>query len=132
MLMMLRMVRKTVIVACLVGALPSYAQQPLEVEYVRPGADASKYTGILIRPMDLSRAKVVPPPWADDRSPSAWALKPENINIFQERYHDVMTEEIEADGNYKVVSEPGPGVLELDVRITSVTPYAKRGEDVIK
>lgn len=132
MTMNLRLVRTFTMVACFIGATQSYAQQTLEIEYVRPGTDFSGYTGIFIHPMDLGHAKVVPPPWAEDRSPSVWALSPESVSVFQQRFGEVMAEEIEANSSYKVTSSSGPGVLEVDIKVTSVTPYVTRGEDVIK
>ena len=41
-----------------------------------------------------------------------------------------MTEQISGNGGYAVVTEPGPGVMELYLKVVSFMPWAERKERV--
>lgn len=105
----------------------------LKTYYERPGLDLSAYDKILVDPLALSNAKVVPPPWVEgkDRQPHKWALNQDDINYTKQAYRAAMQQQLETEGGYAIVAEPGEGVLEIAIAIVSLTPYAQQGENVI-
>lgn len=109
--------------ATLFGNALAHAQTPLEVEYVRPGVDFGQYTQINLSPLDVTSTKLVPAAWDDTKKVTAWNPSKKVIKQLQSVYHDTVKAHIEANPNYKVVPFTGPKVLEIEVKITRVTPY---------
>ena len=103
--------------------------RPLKVEYERPGTDYSKYHALLINDLDVSNTKIVPPPWKTAK-PFKWEISDKNVGALQTAFHQSMREKISANGGYPIVTEPGPGVMEISLRIVSFMPYADRKEKV--
>ncbi len=105
----------------------------MKTYYERPGLSLSAYDKVLVDPLELSHAKVVPPPWVEgeDRNPRKWALTADDIAHARQAYRAAMKQQLEKEGGYPVVSEPGKGVLELSIAIVSLTPYARPDEKVI-
>jgi len=101
--------------------------------YEKPGLDISSYDAVMIDTLGVADARIIPPPWVEgkDRNPKKWQLNSKDIQWLKDSYRAAMKEQIEASGDYAVVSEPRPEALILDVKIVSLTPYAQRGEDVI-
>jgi len=103
---------------------------PLNVEYERPGTDYSQYTRLLVRDLDLSEAKILPPPWLADK-PFRWEVSEKNAKRLQEAFMASMREQISGNGGHALVSEPGDGVLELYVKVVSFMPYAEQKDKVV-
>ncbi|AFU98563.1 hypothetical protein M5M_06840 [Simiduia agarivorans SA1 = DSM 21679] len=115
----------------LVTAPWAAALEQLEVEYVRPGVDFSQYTQVMIHPLNLERTKVIPPAWASDQSRKHWDLSADDRAFTQQLFLSTLTAEVEKDSRFHVVPFTGPGIMELEVKITSVTPFANRDEQVV-
>jgi len=105
------------------------ANKPLKVEYERPGTDFAQYRSLLINDLDVSNTKIVPPPWKADQ-PFKWEVSEKNIKALQAAFHESMRDQISTNNGYPIVAEPGPGVMEISVRIVSFMPYADRKENV--
>jgi len=103
--------------------------KPLKVDYKNPGIDFSQYDSLLINELDVSNTKIVPPPWKADK-PFKWEVSEKNITALQAAFSESMHDQISANGGYPIVTEPGPGVMEISVRIVSFMPYADRDEKV--
>lgn len=103
----------------------------LDTYYQKPGLNLADYDTILLDPLSVSNAKVVPPPWAEDDSPRAWGLNADDIQHLKAAYRSQMKEQLQTDGGYALVAEPTEGALEVSVAIISLTPYAKRDEKVV-
>jgi hypothetical protein len=103
---------------------------PLHAEYERPGVDWSKYDKLIINDLDVSRTKIVPPPWKDQKA-FRWEVSEKNVAALQEEYHKSMEEQISGDDGFEIVTEPGDGVIDLTLEILSFMPYADRGEKVL-
>ena len=105
--------------------------QRLKVEYERPGMDYTQYNALLINDLDVSNAKIVPPPWkADKDKPFEWEVSEQNARALQAAFLESMRDQISANNGYPIVTEPAPGVLEIYLRIVSFMPYADRDEKV--
>jgi len=105
------------------------SSQPLKVKYERPGTDYKQYHSLLINDLDVSNAKIVPPPWKADK-PFKWKVSERSIGALQAAFMDSMHEQISANAGYPIVHEAGPGVMEISLRIVSFMPYADRDEKV--
>ncbi len=103
------------------------ATKPLNVEYLRPGTNFKRFHALLINDLDVSNTKIVPPPWKADQ-PFKWEVSEKNVGALQTAFRQSMRDQITANGGYPIVAEPGPGVMELSLRIVSFMPYADRGE----
>ncbi len=103
--------------------------KPLKVDYKNPGIDISRYDALLIDDLDVSNTKIVPPPWKADK-PFKWEVSAKNVTALQAAFRESMHDQISANGGYPIVTESGPGVMEISVRIVSFMPYADRNEKV--
>ena len=103
---------------------------PLNAEYERPGVDWSKYSKLIITDLDVSRTKIIPPPWKDQQA-FRWEVSEKNAAALQKEYHKSMEEQISGNDGFEIVTEPGDGVLDLTLEILSFMPYADRDEDVL-
>ncbi|NND54097.1 MAG: DUF3313 family protein [Gammaproteobacteria bacterium] len=127
-------------VAAGICSMPAAAQddsaeaQPrdLRAYYIKDGLKLSAYDSVLLDSLGLEDARVLPPPWVqgDARSPTKWRLTEKDKNWLRNSYRTIVGEAIAADGGPAIVSQPGPGVLIVDIEIVGIMPYARRGEKV--
>jgi hypothetical protein len=103
--------------------------KPMKVDYKNPGINFSQYDSLLINDLDVSNTKIVPPPWKADK-PFKWEVSAKNVTALQAAFRESMHDQISANDGYPIVTEPGPGVMEISVRIVSFMPYADRKEEV--
>jgi hypothetical protein len=118
-------------VVLMLGALGAQAQAPASVTtvtYMKPGVDVTKYNEFRIVPLNVSDTRVVPPPWVEKADPHQWNLTRQNRDFLQTSYASAVREGIESGGRYKVVNDAGPGTLQLETRLISLTPWASREE----
>lgn len=106
-----------------------HSGQALGVQYQRPDTDYTQYHSLLLDTLDVSNAKIVPPPWKADQ-PFKWEVSEKNFKALQAAFVESMHDQISANDGYPIVSEPGPGVMEINIRIVSFMPYADRDEKV--
>lgn len=105
----------------------------IEASYVRPTANFSSYDKFLIRPLDISDARVIPPPWVEGEAGKQhpWKISEKNARFFQQKYYDAMRKQLEELGGYTLVTEPNANAIEVEIEIISLTPYAKPKDKVI-
>jgi hypothetical protein len=115
------------LVAAGLGA-QAQAPAPLTVTYMKPGLDVAKYKEFRIAPLNVSDTRLIPPPWVEKADPHEWDLTRQNRDFLVSTYARAVREGIESDGRYKVVNDAGPGTLQLEVRLISLTPWASREE----
>lgn len=104
------------------------ANTETEVVYVKPGADFSKYTQFVVTPLGLSDAKLVPPPWVENADPGLWTLNKKDIKFIQDLYADSISKGIHKSDKFNSVYKPSPQTIQVDVKITRLTPWVARGE----
>ena len=135
---MINLMRCVALLLVLTGiTAPALAQddasvQSLRAYYMKEGVDLSSYDRVMLDSLGLDDSRVVPPPWVqgEDRSPKKWQLTESDIKWLRNSYRTIVAEALTADGGPEVVSEPGPGVLIVDIEIIGLMPYARRGEKV--
>jgi hypothetical protein len=103
--------------------------KPLKVDYKNSEINFSQYDSLLINDLDVSNTKIVPPPWKEDQ-PFKWEVSEKNVTALQSAFRESMHDQISANDGYPIVTESGPGVMEISVRIVSFMPYADRKEKV--
>ena len=100
----------------------------LTVSFRKPNVDFKQYSKLLIVPLNLSDTRIIPPPWVENADPHKWELTKKNEDTLRSAYADAVRKGIEESGDFKVVDAAGPGTLQVEVRLISLTPYAARGE----
>jgi uncharacterized protein DUF3313 len=113
------------------GALGAQAQAPaavVAVTYMKPGVDVAKYTEFRVAPLNVSDTRLIPPPWVEKPDPREWALTRQNREFLVTTFAREVREGIESDGRYKVVDDAGPGTMQLEFRLISLTPWASQQE----
>jgi hypothetical protein len=84
--------------------------------YLKPGLDLSKYDKFLVRPVGVQFA-------AEDKP---GAIDPEVISELTKYLHQQVVTELAAN-QYRIVNQPGPGVLDLRIAVT----HLKKAEPVL-
>jgi hypothetical protein len=110
------------------GAIGAQTPAPLTVTYTKPGVNIAQYNQFKLLPLNVSDARVVPPPWVENADPHEWALTEQNREFLRTTYAQAVRQGIESGGKYKVVTEGTPGTLQLEIRLISLTPWASREE----
>lgn len=59
-------------------------------------------------------------------------IDPDDLERLAKYFHDAVTDELAKSGRYKIVTEPGPDVLELNVAITNVEPTGAKRNAAVK
>jgi Protein of unknown function (DUF3313) len=96
--------------------------------YAKPGVNVKSYQQFLLLPLNLSDTRIVPPPWVENPNPHEWDLTKKNKDTLASTYATAARMGIESAGQFKVVTEPTPGTLQVEVRLVSLTPWASRAE----
>jgi len=125
-----RILSKLAAAVLLMGAVGAWAQSEttLAPAYAKPGVDLRQYQQFLLLPLNLSNTRVVPPPWVENADPHEWDLTKKNKDLLTSTYASAVRGGIESAGQFKVVTEPTPGTLQVEVSLISLTPWASRAE----
>jgi hypothetical protein len=106
------------------GALMAKTTTP--ASYVKPNTDLSKYTRVMVRPLNMTNIEVLKPAWEHGNNED-WSFEPEDRAAIQEWFLDAMQKQLEKKGGYDMVSAPADNVLRIEVELLSITPYVKPG-----
>lgn len=99
--------------------------KPLNVEYERPDTDFSQFDRLLITELDVDDALILPPPWLAEKA-FEWDVSEKNMAALRQEFMASMQDQISGNNGYEIVSQPGPGVLQLSVKVVSFMPYAEQ------
>jgi hypothetical protein len=100
----------------------------LTPSYTKPGVNLKQYKQFVIKPLNLEDTRLIPPPWVEKPDPKVWRLSKDNQDFLRKTFASAVKEGVESEGKFKVVTEPAPGTLQIDVHILSLTPWASRDE----
>jgi hypothetical protein len=109
--------RALVAAAALLTALGAQAQTQttLTPAYAKAGVNLRPYQQFRLLPLE-------------NPNPHDWNLTRKNREVLASSYAAAVRTGIESEGKFKVVSEPTPGTLEIEMKIVSLTPWASRAE----
>ncbi len=109
------------------------SETEVDVAYVRPGVDYTRFDKFLIKPLDIAHTLLVPPPWVEGEAgnPRPWKISKKNAEFLQDQYYGVMKAELQDKGGYQLTDKPGSDTLEVEIEIVSLTPYARPNQQVI-
>ncbi len=106
--------------------------EQLKAYYIKEDLDLSQYSKVQVADLKVSYARVIAPPWHEDHNKQAkkWALTNKDIEFLRKSYREAMTDALEAEDGYPVVSEAAADVIVIDIEIITLMPYARKGENV--
>jgi len=122
----------TLIVVTLSSSITVALETDEDVRFVREGVDYTQYDKFLIQPLEISKTRLVPPPWVEGKAgqPRPWHISQKNALFLQEQYHASMKRQLEGKGGYQLAGEPASDTLEVEVEIISLTPWADPKDEV--
>jgi hypothetical protein len=92
----------------------------MDVAYVRPGANLAQYRSVLLRPVGVSFQRN----WQRSIAESSGSRIPErDLRHVVDDVSNAVRVQVQREferGGYSIASAPGPGVLEIDLRITEL------------
>ncbi len=94
--------------------------------YLDPQVDFTRYTAILLDPLDLSEVEIIEP--SPGRKPAKWELDEEDERLLLQAFEEAMRKELEERGGYSIVDEAGPQVLRIHVALTMLAPNAPKDD----
>jgi hypothetical protein len=94
--------------------------------YRKPDVDLSRYTKLLITPLDLSDVKVLRPPLAKDDQRS-WVFKRQDRRAVERLFSEIISDELTKNDGYQVVEELDDDVLQVEIEILSIMPSIRPG-----
>ena len=100
----------------------------LEPTWVRAGTDWTQYTSFLVKPLNIDDVKVLKPAWSAD-DPEEWTLQTVDKAAVQDMFAKSVSDALQANGGYAVVSAPAANAVEVEVQLLSVKPWLKPGSE---
>ncbi len=102
----------------------------VDMAYIDPQADFSKYAKVLIRPLGVDKIEVIQP---DSRGSVTnrrdWELNDQDKASLQQMYRDAMVKQLQDKGDFPVTMEAGDDVLEIAAMITAIAPSAAKDDN---
>ena len=100
--------------------------------FMRPDVDFSRFTGIMIDPLDVSNVNIIQPDKSSFSSRTKkWELTDEDREFLQDTYILKIDEYVIQRGGYTPIDEPANNVLRLRVSLVQIAPNAPRPSDTI-
>jgi hypothetical protein len=96
----------------------------IDAAYVRPGADVTGYTKIIVDPIQVAFAKE----WDKKSTVYKQKLKPEQLEEIKQKLgklaEEVFGDVLSKDNGYEIVTAPGPDVMRFSAAIVDLWPRA--------
>jgi uncharacterized lipoprotein YajG len=115
----------------IMGNLNRVDNARVALAYVDPEADYSRYTRVLIEPLDLDNVEIVQPDNMNsmvNRYNREWELSDADKATLQVAFDEAMRRELTAGGLFEIASASGDDVLVIDAMLTRLAPSASRDD----
>lgn len=115
----------------ILGNLNRVDNSRVDLAYVDPLADFSRYRAVLLHPLDLDHVEIVQPGSSGsalNRFSKDWELTDGDRAELQAAYLDVMQEAVNASPGFAVAEGPGPDVLAVEAVLTRIAPNAPKDD----
>ena len=101
-----------------------------DMAYIDPGADFSKYSKVLIRPLGVDNIEVIQPNSSGtSMSRRDWVLTDSDKQMLQELFRGAMQKHLQDKGDFPLVDQPGDDVIEIAAMITAIAPSASKDDN---
>ena len=102
----------------------------VQMSYIDPDADLSKYNRVLVRPLGVDKVEIIQPSKTTSIAGRRdWVLTDKDKQALQTVFHEVMVKQLQEKGGYEVVDEPGDDVLEIAAMITAIAPSGPKDDN---
>jgi len=96
--------------------------------YVDPEADLSRYSKILLDPLNLDEVEIIQPSQSLSARRSEWVLTDRDKENLARNYREVFTRELQETGDYEIVTTPSPDALRISAALTGIAPTAAKDD----
>jgi hypothetical protein len=101
----------------------------IDIDYVDPTVDYSRYTKVLVQPLNFDRMEIIQPPQSAARLyRSKFELDDNDKAEINKIYKSAIMEYLQDRGSFTVVDGPGPDVLTLSVAVLKIEPNAPKDD----
>jgi hypothetical protein len=101
----------------------------VDLAYIDPKADFTRFTAILLTPLGVDNVEIVQP---SGSFPAAgrheWALTDADKQGLQRDFRDAMQQQLSVKGDYSIVDIPGDNVLQISAILTRIAPNASKDD----
>ena len=102
----------------------------VDMAYIDPDADFSKYSKVMIRPLGVDNIEVIQPSSSGTSiSRRDWELTDEDKLMLQDMFASSMQKHLEDKGDFPIVDAPGDDVLEIAAMITAIAPAGSKDDN---
>ena len=100
--------------------------------FMRPGVDFTRFTAIMVDPLDLNQVNIIQPDAGVYSSRyQVWELTDDDRAFVQDLYEEKMNQYIFERGGYKRATEPAENVLRIRIAVARLEPSAPKGANTI-
>jgi hypothetical protein len=101
----------------------------VDIAYVDPTVDYSRYSKVLVQPLNFDETEIVQPPQSSARLyRSKFELDDNDKAEIDKRCKGAMVEYLQNKGSFAVVDRPGQDVLTLSVSVLEIKPNAPKDD----
>ena len=113
----------------IMGNLHKVDNSRVQMAYLDPDANLSKYNRVLVRPLGVDKIEIIQPSRTTSVAGNKdWELTDSDKTALQVMFQEVMVKQLQEKGGYDVVDEPGDDVLEIAAMITAIAPSAPKDD----
>jgi hypothetical protein len=101
----------------------------VDLAYIDPKADFTRFTAILLTPLGVDNVEIVQPSGSFPApGRQEWVLTNEDKQRLQQDFRDAMQQQLSIKGGYPIVDSPGDNVLQISAILTRIAPTASKDD----
>jgi len=111
------------------GHLVRVDHADVDLAYVDPNVDFTRFTAILVAPLGVDNVEIVQPAGSlPGPGLIKWALTDADKQRLQRDFQAAMAQQLGVNGGYPLVDEPGSNVLRIAAMLTRIAPNASKDD----